>query len=102
MGATSECRRIDQYGRGRDVSLCEREWRVFFASNGHYGFGGLDLYKVGNVAGKEVIIHLPAPLNSFADDFGIAFKPGTEDGLLTSGRSGRNVIFIVLVLYRNN
>lgn len=62
----------------------------YFASNGHYGFGGLDLYKVGNVAGKEVIIHLPAPLNSFADDFGIAFKPGTEDGLLTSGRSGRN------------
>ncbi len=30
MGATSECRRIDQYGRGRDVSLCEREWRVLF------------------------------------------------------------------------
>ena len=62
----------------------------YFASYGHYGFGGLDLDKVGNVAGKEVIVHLPAPLNSFADDFGIAFKPGTEDGMLTSGRSGRN------------
>lgn len=63
---------------------------LYFASNGHYGFGGLDLYKVENRDGKQVIVHLPAPLNSFADDFGIVFKPGTEDGLLTSGRSGRN------------
>lgn len=63
---------------------------LYFASNGHYGLGGLDLYKMENVNGKEQLAHLPVPLNSFADDFGIIFKPGSDEGLLTSGRSGRS------------
>lgn len=62
---------------------------LYFASNGHYSLGGLDIYKVENQDGKETLVHLPAPLNSFADDFGIVFKPGTEEGLLTSSRAGR-------------
>lgn len=63
---------------------------LYFASNGHYGFGGLDLYKVEHQEGREVLVHLPAPLNSFADDFGIVFQPGQENGLLTSARAGRS------------
>lgn len=63
---------------------------LYFASDGHYGFGGLDLYKVDESEGNPKLVHLPAPLNSFADDFGIVFKPGTEEGLLTSGRMGRS------------
>lgn len=63
---------------------------LYFASDGHFGFGGLDLFKVEDQDGREVLVHLPAPLNSFADDFGIIFKPGQEDGLLSSSRSGRN------------
>lgn len=62
---------------------------LYFASDGHYGFGGLDLYKLTIQDGRNVLVHLPAPLNSFADDFGIVFKPGEEAGLLTSGRAGR-------------
>lgn len=62
---------------------------LYFASNGHYGMGGLDLYRAFFVDGKQQLEHLPAPLNSFADDFGIVFKPGTDEGLLTSARSGR-------------
>lgn len=62
---------------------------LYFASNGRYGFGGLDLYKIENRDGKEVLVHLPAPLNSFADDFAIVFKPGQEEGLFSSSRSGR-------------
>lgn len=63
---------------------------LYFASNGHYGMGGLDLYRVENIDGKEQLRHLPAPINSFADDFGIVFKPGTDEGLLSSSRSGRS------------
>lgn len=59
---------------------------LYFASNGHYGLGGLDHYRVTDDGKLE---HLPVPLNSFADDFGIVFKPGTDEGLLTSARSGR-------------
>lgn len=63
---------------------------LYFASDGHYGMGGLDLYRVETVEGKEQLRHLPAPINSFADDFGIIFKPGMDEGLLSSSRSGRS------------
>lgn len=63
---------------------------LYFASNGHYGFGGLDIYKVKDADGKQRLEHLPAPLNSFADDFGIVYKPELDEGLLTSSRSGRS------------
>ena len=62
----------------------------YFSSNGRYGFGGLDLYKIEQKNGKEVVTHLPSPLNSYADDFGIVFKQGEEQGLLTSSRTGRS------------
>lgn len=62
---------------------------LYFASDGHPGRGGLDLFKIESKEGKEVLVHLPAPLNSQADDFGIAFKPGKEEGLLSSSRAGR-------------
>ncbi len=62
---------------------------LYFASNGRYGFGGLDLYKVEEKEGKERVVHLPAPLNSHGDDFGIVFKPGEEKGWFCSSRSGR-------------
>ncbi len=62
---------------------------LYFASNGRYGFGGLDLYKVETKEGKKNVVHLPAPLNSFGDDFGIIFKPGEEKGWFCSSRSGR-------------
>jgi len=63
---------------------------LYFASNGRYGFGGLDLYKLEKKEGRETVVHLPAPLNSCADDFGIVFKPNEEKGWFCSSRSGRN------------
>lgn len=63
---------------------------LYFASDGHDGFGGLDLYRVLESEGDRRLEHLPVPLNSFSDDFGIAFKSGREEGLLTSSRSGRS------------
>ena len=62
---------------------------LYFSSNGRYGFGGLDLYKVETEDGKSRVVHLPAPLNSGADDFGIVFQAGEEHGLFSSGRGGR-------------
>lgn len=62
---------------------------LYFASDGHYGFGGLDLFRATAEGTSWRTEHLPAPLNSFADDFGIVFQPGHEAGLLTSGRAGQ-------------
>lgn len=63
---------------------------LYFASNGHSGFGGLDLYKVADQEGEQHLEHLPAPLNSFADDFGITFRTGKDEGFFTSSRSNRS------------
>jgi len=58
---------------------------LFFASDGHIGFGGLDIFKTvlqpdGQWTRPE---NLGWPVNSGADDFGLAIKPGSEDNEMT-------------------
>lgn len=64
---------------------------LYFASNGHIGMGGLDMYRVtikGDSAASEVI-NMGIPINSFNDDFGIVFHPNLfESGFFNSNRKG--------------
>ena len=61
--------------------------RLYFASDGHPGFGMLDLFVVNRVSGRTVVENLGQPMNSTADDFGIFFfQP--DRGFLTSNREG--------------
>ncbi len=62
---------------------------LYFASNGHAGLGGLDLYKITEEEGVKRRVHLPPPLNSYADDFGITFRTGRDEGFFSSTRGGR-------------
>lgn len=62
----------------------------YFASDGHDGLGGLDLYRVKDMDGESVLEHLPVPLNSFGDDFGICFRNEKEEGMFSSSRSNRS------------
>ncbi len=60
---------------------------LYFASDGHPGFGGLDLFSVKRINGKNTIENLGLPMNSNADDFGIfLFRP--DRGFFTSNREG--------------
>ena len=60
---------------------------MYFSSDGHPGFGGLDLYYAKRINGKTFIENLGGPINSSGDDFGIyLFKP--DRGFFTSNRSG--------------
>lgn len=60
--------------------------KLYFSSDGHAGFGMLDIFVVNRVNGRNVIQNLGEPVNSNADDFGIfLFKP--DRGFLTSNRS---------------
>lgn len=60
---------------------------LFFASDGHIGFGGLDIFKVEvDARGGLEVVNLGKPINSEADDFGIAFQGKREAGLFTSSR----------------
>ena len=60
---------------------------LYFASNGHPGMGGLDLFKATqDSTGKWNVENLGAPINSMADDFGITFAGKEERGFFCSNR----------------
>lgn len=61
---------------------------LYFASDGHLGMGGLDLYKATRTSdGKWEIENMQSPINSAADDFGITFAGTKETGFFSSNRN---------------
>lgn len=61
---------------------------LYFASNGHQGMGGLDLFKATqDSTGKWHVENLKAPINSMGDDFGITFEGKKEKGFFSSNRN---------------
>lgn len=59
---------------------------LYFASNGHPGYGGLDLFRAElQPDGRWKVINMGTPVNSSADDFGITFGMG-ESGFFSSNR----------------
>lgn len=61
---------------------------LYFASNGHPGMGGLDLFKATqDSTGKWSVENMKAPINSMADDFGITFAGNKEQGFFSSNRN---------------
>ena len=63
---------------------------IYFASNGHVGMGGFDIYKTSeDENGAYVLpVNLKSPINSSFDDFGMIVETGGERGYLTSNRTG--------------
>lgn len=61
---------------------------LYFASDGHVGMGGLDVYKTSEDENGAYIspINLKSPINSSGDDFGMIVEKGGEKGYLTSNR----------------
>jgi outer membrane protein OmpA-like peptidoglycan-associated protein len=57
---------------------------LYFASNGHLGLGGLDIFKYEN--GK--VTNVGMPLNSPLDDFAFSMNSETGEGYLSSNREG--------------
>jgi peptidoglycan-associated lipoprotein len=70
--------------------------RLYFSSDGRVGLGGLDIYEATLLPkekesdpDKWQVIHLPAPLNSNADDFGITFLGKENRGFFSSNRDNK-------------
>lgn len=62
---------------------------LYFASNGHIGMGGLDLFRAVKTEDRGwVVENMGAPMNSSGDDFGICFVAGENRGMFTSNRKG--------------
>lgn len=62
---------------------------LYFASNGHKGFGGLDIFKATQQDDRSwKVENMGLPINSSADDFSIIFETGREAGYFASRRKG--------------
>jgi peptidoglycan-associated lipoprotein len=64
---------------------------LYFASDGHPGLGGLDIfYSYPDTGGYwSQPVNVGTPINSSADDFSIIFHPTDEKGFFSSNRNGR-------------
>jgi outer membrane protein OmpA-like peptidoglycan-associated protein/tetratricopeptide (TPR) repeat protein len=64
--------------------------QLYFASNGHLGLGGLDLFTARQLTNSEWtrVQNLGYPLNSQADDFGLILSEDGKNGFLSSNRKG--------------
>jgi peptidoglycan-associated lipoprotein len=63
---------------------------LYFSSDGLIGMGGLDIFKAtAQPDGSWTVQNMRAPINSSADDFGIAFENENEKGIFSSTRKGR-------------
>jgi len=67
-----------------------KDGTLYFSSDGQIGMGGLDIFKaVPQPDGSWVVTNMKPPINSFSDDFGIAFEGDAERGIFSSTRKGR-------------
>lgn len=65
---------------------------LYFASNGHPGFGGLDLFRVDSTG----VVNMGIPFNSKGDDFGITFAGNSQNGFFSTNRTnskGTDLVF---------
>lgn len=69
---------------------------LYFTSNGHPGYGGLDIFKAERdtltAATEEapiawLLYNMGAPFNSNGDDFGITFAGNSQNGFFSSNRA---------------
>jgi len=72
---------------GNEVFPRLMDGELFFSSNGHPGYGGLDIFVVTDDRHREDLRNLYAPINSPFDDFGY-IRIDNGSGYFTSNRPG--------------
>lgn len=68
--------------------------KLFFASEGHAGFGGKDIFYTKQTNGTwQLPVHLDDNINSQADDFGFITNDDMQSGYFSSNRKKTDDIF---------
>jgi outer membrane protein OmpA-like peptidoglycan-associated protein len=63
--------------------------KLFFASEGHPGYGSLDIFQTSNANGNWTTpVNMQLPINSSYDDFAITFIDKQDGGFFSSNRPG--------------
>ena len=67
---------------------------LYFASNGHPGLGGLDIFQSKIKDGAwQLPEAMPSPLNSSSDDFSLVVLPDGRQGYFASDRTGNDDLY---------
>ncbi|WP_299528844.1 OmpA family protein [uncultured Lutibacter sp.] len=72
---------------GREMFPFVTEKKLYFASDGHLGLGGLDIFESNYNTIFETPVNLGAPLNSVLDDFGYIVNEEKNNGFVCSNRN---------------
>jgi outer membrane protein OmpA-like peptidoglycan-associated protein len=68
--------------------------KLFFASDGHPGYGGKDIYYTQEINKEWIVpVHLDSAINSAADDFGLISDSTFNQGYFSTNRRGTDDIF---------
>jgi outer membrane protein OmpA-like peptidoglycan-associated protein len=81
--------KINTEGR-ESFPFISEENELYFASDGHPGLGGLDIFvvEIAKDGTFKKVKNIGEPANSSADDFGFLIDSKTKRGFLTSNREG--------------
>jgi len=75
---------------------------LYFASNGHGGLGGLDIFKSEQSSDTlDAPVNLGYPINSTADDFSLVTDLERRNGYFASARNGNDDLFYFQMLANN-
>lgn len=74
---------------------------IFFSSDGHPGYGSLDLYRV-NISNFGITepINLGASINSMRDEYGLFYSQDAQTAFYTSNRSYTNANLFIDKIYK--
>lgn len=67
--------------------------KLFFASEGRKGFGGMDIFMIDLNKGTEAI-NLGLPVNSPKDDFAFTFNDTKNIGFFSSNKAGKDNLYL--------
>lgn len=79
--------------KGSDVfPIVMEDGTLYFASDGHPGIGGLDIYYTRDLGNRYVVpVNVGFPLNTPDDDFGMVYDLKNKIGYLSSNRANRGI-----------
>jgi|GEM_PF-5439689 len=64
---------------------------LYFASNGHLGIGGLDIFKFSLSKDGSKSINVGYPINTQSDDFGLTLNENGSIGFFSSNRKNKGI-----------
>ncbi|HEX9600211.1 MAG TPA: OmpA family protein [Mariniflexile sp.] len=88
LGAKINTKHREQFPYISDLDV------LYFASDGHLGYGGLDVFRSDSLNGNfDIPVNLGSSINSSLDDFAYSIREKDNKGFVSSNRNGFDRLF---------